>query len=256
MGITKIKIPSSKGNIAAAIHCPKEKTSKLAILCSGFCDSKDYKHLVDLAEALRGWGYTVVRFDSIGVWESDGDISDYTMTHYLEDIKNVLEHMLRQSSFNHILLGGHSRGGQMAILYAARDPRISVVLGIMASSGPIEGKRREEWERTGISINQKDLPNEPNKSREFRVPFCHVLDRDEYDAIGDVRKIKVPVILIAGELDDIVPADDVKEIFDNANELKKFIIIPNVGHNYRYNDNDVKIVNKEILEQLKEIYLL
>lgn len=255
MNITETKIPSTKGNLAAAIHYPENKTNKLAILCPGYLDSKDYKGLVGLAEALGERGYTVVRFEPTGTWKSEGDISDYTTSQYLEDIKNVLEYMLSQANYKHILLGGHSRGGQVSILYAARDSRISIVLGIMASSGPIQGQRREEWEKNGVSVSQRDLPNNENKKIEFRVPFNHVLDRDQYDAVGDAKKIKVPIILIAGELDDSVPPNEVKEIFNNANEPKKFLIIPNIGHDYRHNDGEVKIVNEKILEQLNSIKL-
>jgi pimeloyl-ACP methyl ester carboxylesterase len=254
MSITKTKIPSTKGNLATAIHYSKNKTDKLAILCPGYLDSKDYKGLVGLAETLEEQGYTVVRFDPTGIWESEGDISDYTTSQYLEDIKNVLDHMLSQADYRQILLGGHSRGGQISILYAARDSRISIVLGIMPSSGPIQGPHREEWERAGVSISQRDLPNDKDKTREFRVPFNHVLDRDQYDAVCDVKKIKVPIIFIAGEWDNLVPSDKVKKIFDSANEPKKFLIIPKIGHDYRYNDSEVKTVNKKILELLNSIY--
>ena len=249
----KIQISNSKNEkIAAVINYPKEQTDKLAILCPGYLDSKDYHGLLNLAEKLSVKGYVVIRFDPIGTWESEGDISKYTTTQYLEDIKNVFEYMLKQGNFKHVLLGGHSRGGQVAILYAARDPRISFVLGIMPSSGPIQGQRREEWEKAGIGISSRDLPNKKNEKIEFRVPFQHVLDRDQYDAVGDAGKIKVPIIFIAGELDDIVPAEDVKEIFDNANEPKKFIIIPNIGHNYRHNPNETEVVNTKIMEILEK----
>ena len=125
--VIKTKIPSSKGRLSAVIHYSKSESEKLAILCSGYLDSKDYKHLVSLAEVLNNAGYTVVRFEPTGTWESEGNISDYTNTQYLEDIKNVLEYMLSQKKYTYVLLGGHSRGGQLSIIYAARDSRISFV---------------------------------------------------------------------------------------------------------------------------------
>ncbi|MBI5356693.1 alpha/beta hydrolase [Candidatus Collierbacteria bacterium] len=253
MNIIKKKIPSTKGNLAAAIHRSEKKTDKLAILCPGYLDSKDYEHLVGLAEALSERGYTVVRFEPTGTWESEGDISDYTTSQYLEDIKSVLKYMINQGGYKQILLGGHSRGGQVSILYAARDSRVSVVLGIMPSSGPITGQRREEWEKAGVSVSQRDLPNDKEKKKEFRVPFQHVLDRDQYDVVGDAKKIKAPIILIAGEIDVLVPPNEVKEIFDNANKPKKFIIIPDIGHDYRNKDNEISLVNKIILKELNSI---
>ena len=251
MEIVKTNIPSSRGSLAAAIHYPEQKTGRLAILCPGYLDSKDYKHLVGLAEELDKQGYTVVRFDPTGTWESEGHIADYTTTQYLEDIKHVLEYMLKQEDYTYILVGGHSRGGQVSILYAARDPRISVVLGIMPSSRSSMAKERpEKREETGVSVSHRDVPGNKDEEKEFRVPYSQVEDRDRYDVAEDVKKIKAPVILIAGELDDLVFPEDVKEIFDNANEPKKFIAIPGIGHDYRHNDGEINVVNKSILEQL------
>lgn len=251
MNITKTKIISSKGKLAVAIHRPKSKTKKLAILCPGYLDSKDYAHLVGLADVLCKNGYTVVRFDPTGTWESEGDISDYTTTQCIEDIKNILEYMLHETGYRYILLGGHSRGGMTSILYAARDRRVSVVLGIMPSSGrSMTKQRREEWKRDGVSISERDLPDNKSKKIKFRVPYSHVEDRDRYDVTRDVKKVTAPIVFIAGELDELVLPKDVKEIFDNANEPKKFVIVPHIGHNYRYNEKEIKAVNKIVIKQL------
>lgn len=253
MNISKIQIPSTKGNISAVIHNPEMKTEKLAVLCPGYLDSKDYKNLVGLGDALSQQGYTVVRFDPTGTWESDGPISDYTTTQYLLDIKNVISYMLSQSDFTHILLGGHSMGGKVSILYAAQDPKISVILGVASSPKAIVGARRSEIEKAGIRISQRDLPEDKNKTREFRVPFAHFLDSEKYDVIKCLKKIKVPIILIAGELDDVAPPNSVKEIFDNAKEPKRFSVVSGIDHDYRHNDNEVAKIVEKVLEQLNLI---
>ncbi len=251
--VHKRKIPSTKGNLAAVIHHPAKATERLAILCTGYLDTKDYQHLIDLAERLAKDGYTVVRFDPTGTWESEGGIADYTTTQYLNDKKNILQHMLKKNAYSHVLLGGHSRGGMVSILYAARDPRISIVLGIMPSSGrSMTKKRREEWQKTGMSVSQRDLPFNKDQVKEFQVPYSHVDDRDLYDVIKDVEKIHVPIILVAGELDDLVLPKDVQEIYDHANEPKRFVTIANVGHDYRHSDTEVAVVHSGIVELLNE----
>src|SRR3989344_857048 len=85
--IEKVKIKNSKGqNISAVIHRPDIKTKKLAILCPGFLDTKNYDHLILLSEELLKKGFTVVRFDPTGTWESEGDISEYLTSQYLNDV--------------------------------------------------------------------------------------------------------------------------------------------------------------------------
>ena len=249
----KLFIKNQKGQkIATVILRPKTKTGKLAILCPGYLDTKDYEHLIELAKALTIKGYSVVRFDPTGTWESEGDISEYTNTQYLEDIKSVLEYMLKEGVYTHVLLGGHSRGGQLSLLYAARDPRVSVVVGTMPSSGrTFVGPRYKEWKRDGVSVSLRDIPGSTEK-REYRVPFSHVTDREKYDVVEDVKNICMPIIFIAGELDDTALPEYVKEIFDAANKPKTYILIKGVGHDYRFNPNEIKIVNEKILKALEK----
>jgi alpha-beta hydrolase superfamily lysophospholipase len=254
MNIENMRIPSTKGELSASVHHPESENDRLAVLCPGFLDSKDYRHLVILADRLCEEGFTVVRFDPIGVWESLGDISEYTMTQYLEDIRSVLEYMLHPGTYRQVLLGGHSRGGQMSILYAARDARITHVLGIMPSYGPIDGDRREEWERTGVCVSGRDVPGDENGKIEYRVPFGHVLDRDRYDVIEDLKKVHVPVLLFSGGQDDIVPSRIVEDIYDAANEPKCYVEIPEARHDYRFDESVIRAVNDVILERLK-LYL-
>lgn len=251
MKATKIFIPSSKGKIAAVIHYTEHGSKGLAILCPGFLDSKDYPHLVQLADSLTGLGYTAVRFDPTGTWESDGDIADYTNTQYLADVKSVLEYMATINTYTFVLLGGHSRGGQISILYAAQDPRISAVLAIMPSSGKtFTNKRRTIFKEQGFKTSKRDLPNNKEQYREFRVPYSHVEDRDKYNVMEEVKKVRVPILFFAGEKDDLVLPEDVRLLFINANEPKQFTLLEGLGHDYRLNEEEITIVNKHILKQL------
>lgn len=249
----KILIQNSKGeNIATVIHRPATPSAKLAVLCPGYLDTKDYDHLIKLAEALTEQGYTAVRFDPTGVWESEGDISEYTTTQHLEDIRCIIEFMRTKSNYEHILVGGHSRGGMLSLLYAAQDSRVSTVLGIMPSSNYILPlKQREQWQTTGIESHRRNIPGTAEK-KEFQVPFSYVLDREPYDVLGELKNVHARIVLIAGELDTLIPPADVQEIFERANEPKKFVLVKGVGHDYRLNPVEVEKVTVEIVQTLLE----
>ena len=250
MSVHRLTIPSPKGGISAVVHYPETQTDKLAILCPGYLDTKEYKHLIGLAQELCEAGFTVVRFDPTGTWESGGDVSEYTPTQYLEDIKNVLEAMLEEHPYKTILLSGHSLGGWTSMLYAARDPRISIVLAMMSPHTPrLDDRLANEWKEAGFRISQRDVPGS-TEMRAFSVPYAHQVDRDRFDLLADVQKIHAPIILVAGELDTKVLPEAVQEIYRNANEPKKFILLKNIDHDYRHNDKEVKIVNAAVMEQL------
>ncbi len=249
----KVFIKNNKGlNLAAVIHRPEKETDRLAILCPGYLDSKDYNHLVGLAEELTKGGYTVIRFNPTGTWDSEGSIEEYTTTQYLADIKNVLEYMLAKRKYSHILLGGHSRGGRVSVLYATRDSRITLVLVVMTSGTPVIDNRRKQAEELGFTIETRDVPGERGE-REYRVPLSHFQDNDQYDLIKSVKEIKVPIVVVAGGADVLVNPDWTKKIYDNANKPKKFILMKSVGHNYRQNIQEVKAVNDKIIEAISDI---
>lgn len=252
--LEKIKIPTTTGkNIAAAIHYPQKETEKLAILCPGNLDSKDYDHLVKLAEAFSEKGYTAVRFDPTGTWDSDGDESDYSNGQYLKDIQEVIMYMLAKKAYSRILLGGHSRGGMISILYAAQDQRISEVVAIMPPTSLTKEELKEEkyvnWKKNGFNLSTRDIPGSTER-REYKLPYSHLLERLKTNVFDAVQKVQVPIIFIAGELDTITLPEDIKSIFDKANEPKKYILMPGIGHGYRRNLGEVEVVNKEILKNL------
>jgi len=236
--------------LAASLHEPAQSNGWLAILCPGYLDSKDYAGLVGLAEALAEQGYTVVRFDTTGMWASEGTIDEYLTSQYLSDVRSVLDYMLTRGRYRHVLLGGHSRGGQVSLLYAARDQRISQVVAIMPSSRHSTARKlKEGWKETGFRLSKRDVPGS-SELREFRVPYSHAEDRDQYDVVADVQKITAPIVFITGELDDTVPPEYVREIYDSANKPKRYILLPGVDHDYRHDPQKIKKVNDSVLEAL------
>jgi len=249
----KIKIPTTKNKkIAAVIHTPDEITDRLAILCPGYLDTKDYDHLVKLANELTDEGYTVIRFDPTGTWESSGAIAEYTVSQYINDIKIILDYALKDNDYQHILVGGHSKGGMVAILSAIKDPRISCVCAIMAPyslSREANKKRDDQWQKDGFKTSLRDIPHKKEK-REFRVPYSYIEDAKNYNLLDVIEKLHIPLILLAGERDNLIPPEDIKLIFDKANDPKKLIVVNGVGHDYRRRRKEIEKVNKAILKAL------
>lgn len=247
-----IKIPSTKGAIAVTINRTASSDKKLAILCSGFLDSKDYNHLKILAEDLATHGYTVARFDATGIWESGGTQENYTTTQYLTDLKAVLEFMLNQGEFNYIILGGHSKGGFAALYHACHDSRISKVLAIM-STYPYdrEGSKDtlKKWKTLGYRISKRNMPDKEGM-HEFSIPYSYVADRVQYNLVESLDNLHCPVVMVAGAEDTIVPVTEVAWLYNQIPGIKTLITLPGIGHDYRHNIDEIKLVNKAILPKL------
>ena len=251
-----VKIRSGKNNLSATIFSPASPNQKLAILLPGFLDSKDYPHLVKLGEELSEKGYTVVSFNPTGTWDSEGDISEYSMKQYLIDISEVINYMKSQGSFSKIFLAGHSFGAQVPIVYAATHPEISGIASIMPGRNigiTYPKEVIDEWKKEGQRESKRDLPNKPDEYISFTVPFSFIEQRLTYHSEEYAKKLTTPALYIAGEFDELHPVYDVKEIYDVTPDPKKFIILKNEGHDYRKNDASIQKVNSYVLDLFEKL---
>ena len=86
---------------------------------------------LDLAQAMRRAGYTVLFFNYRGSWGSGGTFS---RTHAIEDVHAALRWVRSASTAarfrtdsTRVALVGHSMGGWLALMAAASDPRVACV---------------------------------------------------------------------------------------------------------------------------------
>ena len=164
----KVFIDNNKGlKISATIHSPvKNLYQKLALVLPGYLDSKDYLNISGLANKLCILGYTVVRFNPTGTWDSEGEIEDYSITQYLKDIRSVYNFMVKnqKEKYNKTLIAGHSLGGMMSILYSARNKGIDGIIAIMAAQKFVRRENFQDkaikWKIEKIKISKRDLPED------------------------------------------------------------------------------------------------
>jgi fermentation-respiration switch protein FrsA (DUF1100 family) len=62
----------------------------------------------------------------------------------------------------------------------------------------------------------------------------HLLIRDQYDSLSKIKDVHMPLLLLHGELDQVVPIKFGKKLFAAANEPKQAEFVPDAGHNDVY----------------------
>jgi len=58
--------------------------------------------------------------------------------------------------------------------------------------------------------------------------------RTKYDTLSKIRDAKVPVLIIHGDKDDLVPIEQGRKLYETANGPKEFYSIPEANHNDTY----------------------
>jgi pimeloyl-ACP methyl ester carboxylesterase len=235
--------------IAISVHEVAGST-KGCILSPGFLDSKDYAHLVSLAEELQKQGFTVARVDAFGTWASKGSIGDYSLSRRLKDIDEVVKFLKKEYGIKTLILGGHSMGGRVSAFYAALHP--DCITGIVDIMGSMSLGSSLNWPEDGIYRSKRDVPSNSAQIISFEVPKSFVEDAAKLNPKELLAKLKLPMLFIAGGDDKIVSMERMHEGFGYANEPKKFVVIPGIGHDYRKFPEQIPLVNEQVLKFIKE----
>lgn len=160
------------------------------LLLHGGCwqNSFDRAYLSHMAEALRiqGWATFNVEYrrlgDSGGGWP--GTFNDVAAATTF-----VLAHATEwQLDTAHVVVIGHSAGGQLALLLASREPRITAVVGLAAI--------------TDLAAYRK----EPSDCGESAGQFAGEVDLPRVDPMQQPLPAHARISLWSGSADGIVPA--------------------------------------------------
>jgi fermentation-respiration switch protein FrsA (DUF1100 family) len=103
-------------------------------------------------------------------------------------------------------------------------------------------------ESLGSAIALDLAVSRPCRALVLEAPFTSVPDmarvvfpflprsfvRTQYDNLDKVRRLRVPLLVLHGERDEIVPFAQGRRLFEAAPEPKRFFPIPGAGHNDTY----------------------
>ena len=180
------------------------------------------------ASVFQKLGFDVLLIDYRGYGKSKGNFPSekavYTDAriawNYLVGSKNIEP--------KDILVYGHSLGGAIAIELATQQPQAAglIVEGSFTSIREmIKYKRIYEIFPINLLLNQR------------------------FDSINKVKSLSMPLLLIHGEEDRIVPARMSQSLYDAANSPKKLLLVPNAGHN-----NVVGMSGETYLQEVKDFH--
>lgn len=170
-------------------------------------------------------GYHVLLTDSRGHGESEGGYYGFG-GHDRFDILNWIEVLITKYHINSIILHGNSAGAA-AVLMTSGETLPVQVKGIIADSG-FTTMREELTHQLKHLYRMPGFPLIPITSMitKFRAGYFY----GEVTPIEQVKRNTLPILIIHGGADDLVPTWMAKELFAVAGGDKELWIIPNVGH--------------------------
>jgi alpha-beta hydrolase superfamily lysophospholipase len=211
----------------------------------GFKGFKDWGFWPPFAERLARAGLAAVSFNLSGSGvdvNGDATLRDQfarnTFSADLADLSTVLaalgEGALGVVTPSRLALVGHSRGGGIAILQTARDPRVNALVtwAATASTNRWGPETRKRWRAAGIL-------NVTNTRTGQVLPMSTALLDDAernagaLDILAAAARITVPWLIIHGREDETVAFEDA-EALRRASSLDTTTLLPldHTGHTF------------------------
>ncbi|KAB1219817.1 hypothetical protein CJ030_MR3G009459 [Morella rubra] len=216
----------------------------LVILCHGIHSSKECIPLMNLAADLEREGISAFRFDFAGNGESEGAFQYGNYRREAYDLHAVIEHFRREGC-EIIAIIGHSKGGNVVLLYASMFNDISIVINISGRFNLERGMEGPLGKDFLQRIKQKGFIDVRNKRGKFE--YCvteeSLMDRLSMDthATSLLIQPECRVLTVHGSMDKIVPLEDAME-FAKFIPNHKLHIIEGANHEYTSHQDELASV--------------
>ena len=198
---------------------PSENAATL-ILLHGW--SRNVERMLPFIRKLHPAGCNLLAFDARSHGRSDAD-GNSNMLKFSEDIRAAIDEAVRRGADPERLgVFGHSVGGAASIHAAAHDPRIHAVVTVGAFAHPGILMRAD--------LRKKGMPGILVTLILAYVQHTIGATFDEIAPEAQIGRIEVPVLLVHGERDDVVPLEHAHRLAAAAGPNVTLLTLPKRGH--------------------------
>ena len=263
-----VRVPANGFTLAGTISKPANATpaGKLpAVVLVGGSGQTDRDETVfgvpifgQLTDRLADAGFMVLRYDKRGVGQSGGRPESATLADYAEDLRAALKFLDDRKDVDdkRMAVLGHSEGGSVAMLAAARDSRVKALV-LVATIGTTDAElnlaqvthmmarsNRPEAEKTQLIEMQKQIQTAvttgqgwegipPQLRKQADVPWFHSFLT--YDPAKPMEDIRQPMLILQPELDTQVAPANADKLAALAKARKRqspveVVKVPGVNH--------------------------
>ena len=220
----KISATTTDGyNLVATIFTPETESNKWVLLLHGYTGRKE--ELYPIAYRYVKEGYNALVPDMRCGGESEGDFIGMGWTDRLDNML-WLEEIISRDANAQIVIQGQSMGASCALMMSGEDlpSQVRVIVSDCAYTDAYSmfAKQMKDW----FHLPSFPILDSMNLILRLRGGY----DLNEASALEQVKKTSLPVLIIHGKEDDMIPVEMAYALYDAAGGPKELLIIPGAGH--------------------------
>ncbi|HEX2602934.1 MAG TPA: alpha/beta fold hydrolase [Gemmatimonadaceae bacterium] len=214
------------------------------IICHGFKGFAHWAFFPHLARTLAQNGLTAITFDFSGSGvgpdrESFTELEAFehnTFARELEDIELVEDYTRRMGWISGKFgLLGHSRGGGMAILYAAAEgSNVNSLVTWAAISYPNRWSPEDvaKWRHRGYAEITNSRTGQVLRLGTGLLDDVELHGKTKVNIEAAAKKIKVPWLIIHGTADETVPSTEAEHLHSVSSAVSTLLLIEGGNHGF------------------------
>nr|AFK36866.1 unknown [Lotus japonicus] len=248
----RVIIPNKRGEkLVGTLH--ESGTTHIVILCHGFRCSKDTNLILNLAVALENAKISSFRFDFSGNGESEGSFQFGNYWDEVDDLHAVAQHF-RESNRVISAIVGHSKGGDIVLLYASKYHDVNAVINLSGRydlKAGIEERLGKDYLERIRNVGFIDVKKKRSGSFDFRVTEESLMDRlgtNMHEACLHIDK-ECRVLTTHGSSDKIIPVQDAHE-FAKIIPNHRLHIIEGADHAFSNHQDELSSVVVSFIEEI------
>lgn len=219
---------SSGPRLAGLIDLPEGGQPRgWGVFAHGFTLGKDSPAASRICKQLAREGIGMLRFDNLGLGDSEGDWGDGSFSHKVRDTEQAVRFMADSGTPARLLIG-HSFGGSAVIAAAHAVQDVHAVVSIGAPYQPAHVEHNYDALVQRILNNGEAPFLIGGKALTLRRHFIE--DVRKADLHGQIRQLRQPILVMHSPTDKTVDITNASQIFRAARHPRSFVALEGADH--------------------------
>lgn len=224
----QVRFRGSTGQmLAGVIDEPEGEVRGWGVFAHGFTLGKDFIASSRLCRRLAEEGVGMLRFDCLGLGDSEGDWGDGSFSRKVADTVAATRFM-EDSGYETELLVGHSWGGAAVIAAALELDGVRAVASVAAPSDPSHVE--QQYDALVDQVLRHGQAEWLVGGKALTLKRAFVEDIRAADLTDEVRNLGRPLLVLHSPTDNTVGIDNAAEIFKTARHPRSFVSLEGSDH--------------------------